>query len=74
MNEIKELFSQIGRSDVDESMDHLLSDGTIDSMDIMALVSAIEKAYKKPLSAEFITSENFESFASLKAMIEKAMQ
>lgn len=74
MNEIKELFNQIGRDDVNESMGELLSSGIIDSMDIMALVAAIEKAYKKPLRAEFITNESFESFASLKDMIDKAMR
>ncbi|EAJ4475687.1 acyl carrier protein, partial [Campylobacter coli] len=42
------------------------------SIDIMALVAEIEKFYKKPLKAEFITPENFESFQAIKNMIEQA--
>lgn len=40
----------------------------------MALVAEIEKFYKKPLKAEFITPENFESFESIKKMIKDAIQ
>mgnify|MGYP002518360800 FL=1 len=74
MDEIKELFAKIERNDVTPEMSGLLSSGIIDSLDIMALVAEIEKAYKKPLSAEFIEANNFESFASIKAMIDKAMK
>ena len=74
MKEITELFAKIERSDIKPEMSGLLSGGIIDSLDIMALVAEIEKSYKKPLSAEFIEAENFESFASIKAMIERAMK
>ncbi|KEA46123.1 acyl carrier protein [Campylobacter mucosalis] len=74
MNEVKELFLSIGRDDIDESMSEILSSGVIDSMDIMGLVSAIERRYKKPLLAQFIASENFESFKSIKDMIDEAMK
>ena len=74
MKEITELFAKIERSDITPEMSNLLSGGIIDSLDIMALVAEIEKTYKKPLSAEFIEAENFESFASIKAMIERAMK
>lgn len=74
MDEIKELFAKIERNDVTPEMSGLLSSGVIDSLDIMALVAEIEKIYKKPLSAEFIEASNFESFESIKAMIEKAMK
>ncbi len=73
MNEIKELFAKIERDDITPQMNNLVSDGVIDSLDIMALVTEIEKIYKKPLRAEFIEAENFESFESIKKMIEKAM-
>lgn len=74
MNEIKELFAKIERNDITPQMSKLVSNALIDSLDIMALVTQIEKAYKKPLSAEFIEASNFESFESIKAMIEKAMK
>lgn len=74
MKEIEELFAKIERNDITPQMSGLVSNGVIDSLDIMALVTQIEKAYKKPLNAEFIEASNFESFESIKAMIEKAMK
>ncbi|WP_281526748.1 acyl carrier protein [Campylobacter avium] len=58
---------------MDENMQNLLSEDIIDSMDIMALVTEIEKFYKKPLKAEFVRAENFEDFQSIKNMIQKAI-
>ncbi|MFB1638799.1 acyl carrier protein [Campylobacter jejuni] len=74
MQEIKQFFINIDRADIDESMQDLVSEDLIDSIDIMALVAQIEKFYKKPLKAEFITPENFESFESIKKMIKDAIQ
>ncbi|ECH5107866.1 acyl carrier protein, partial [Campylobacter jejuni] len=65
MQEIKQFFINIDRADIDESMKNLVNEDLIDSIDIMALVAEIEKFYKKPLKAEFITPENFESFESI---------
>lgn len=73
MKVIKEFFKNIGRDDIDENMQNLLSEDIIDSMDIMALVTEIEKFYKKPLKAEFVRAENFEDFQSIKNMIQKAI-
>lgn len=64
----------IERTDINESMENLVSEDFIDSIDIMALVAEIEKFYKKPLKAEFITPENFESFENIKKMLETAMK
>lgn len=74
MDEIKELFAKIERNDVTPEMSGLLRSGVIDSLDIMALVAEIEKVYKKPLGAEFIKASNFESFESIKKMIDEAMK
>ncbi|MFB1644584.1 acyl carrier protein [Campylobacter molothri] len=74
MEEIKQFFIKIGRADVDENMRNLVSEDIIDSIDIMALVAEIEKYYKKPLKAEFITPENFESFENIQKMLELAMK
>ncbi|ECQ3328855.1 acyl carrier protein [Campylobacter jejuni] len=74
MQEIKQFFINIDRADIDESMKNLVNEDLIDSIDIMALVAEIEKFYKKPLKAEFITPENFESFESIKKMIKDVIQ
>ncbi|OCX43567.1 acyl carrier protein [Campylobacter ornithocola] len=74
MQLIQEFFNKIDREDINENMQNLLSDDIIDSLDIMALVTEIEKHYKKPLKAEFIKAENFESFKDIKEMIKQAMQ
>lgn len=74
MQEIKQFFINIERSDIDESMENLLSQDLIDSIDIMALVAEIEKHYKKPLKAEFIKAENFESFKNIRKMLDEAMR
>ncbi|MFK0395571.1 acyl carrier protein [Campylobacter jejuni] len=74
MQEIKQFFINIDRADIDESMKNLVNEDLIDSIDIMALVAEIEKFYKKPLKAEFITPENIESFESIKKMIKDAIQ
>ncbi len=74
MDDIKQLFLNIERTDLDESMQNLVSEDHLDSIDIMALVAEIEKLYKKPLKAEFISSENFESFKSIKKMLEEAFK
>ncbi|MBZ7942936.1 acyl carrier protein, partial [Campylobacter molothri] len=57
MQIVKQFFINIERTDIDESMQNLVSEDIIDSIDIMALVAEIEKYYKKPLKAEFITPE-----------------
>lgn len=72
MQNIKKFFMNIEKTDIDETMQNLVSEDLIDSIDIMALVAEIEKYYKKPLNAEFISPENFEDFQSIKNMLEKA--
>ncbi len=74
MQTVKQFFMNIERTDIDESMNNLVSEDYIDSIDIMALVAEIEKYYKKPLKAEFITPENFESFENIKKMLDIAMK
>ncbi|MFX3626206.1 acyl carrier protein [Campylobacter sp. LH-2024] len=74
MQIVKQFFINIERTDIDESMQNLVSEDIIDSIDIMALVAEIEKYYKKPLKAEFITPENFESFKNIQKMLELAMK
>ncbi len=72
MQQIKQFFININRTDIDERMQNLVSEDILDSIDIMALVAEIEKFYKKPLKAEFIKAENFENFENIKKMIKSA--
>lgn len=66
MTEVKKLFENIGRSDIDENMQNLVQDGIIDSLDILNLVNEIEKCYEKELDSDFIEPSNFENFESIK--------
>lgn len=74
MEEIQEIFNSIGKQNVSKEDKNLLMNDIIDSMDIMAIVAAIESKYKKPLNAEFIQAESFYSFETIQDMINKAMK
>ncbi|AJC86762.1 phosphopantetheine-binding protein [Campylobacter sp. RM16704] len=69
MDLIQKFFDNIGRSDIDKNSKNLLSDGIIDSMDIVSLVAEIEKYYNKPLKSDFIKAEYFENFNTIQQMI-----
>ena len=70
MKEIKQFFEKIGRSDIDETMDNLVEDGIIDSMEIMSLMQEIETHYGVFIDFDYITPENLRNFQSISAMIE----
>ncbi len=74
MTEIKKLFENIGRSDIDENMQNLVKDGIIDSLDILNLINEIEKFYEKELDSDFIEVNNFENFENIEKMIKKAFE
>ncbi|ENS3715521.1 TPA: acyl carrier protein, partial [Campylobacter upsaliensis] len=46
MQQIKQFFKNIGREDLDENSQNLLSSGLIDSLDIMAFIAEVQKHYK----------------------------
>ncbi|EAI4084894.1 acyl carrier protein [Campylobacter jejuni] len=73
MQEIKQFFINIGKGDIDENEQNLVSNDIIDSLDILNLVNEIEKYYDKELDSSLIQSKNFESFGSIKEMIKKAL-
>ncbi|MBZ7965054.1 acyl carrier protein [Campylobacter sp. 2457A] len=74
MEEIKQFFINIGRADIDENMQNLVSDNIIDSLDVMNLINEIEKYYNKTLDSDFMRPMYFESFSSIKQMLELAMK
>ncbi|WP_375154998.1 acyl carrier protein [Campylobacter peloridis] len=73
MQNIKTLFENIGRFDIDENIQDLVDDDIIDSVDIMKLVMEIENFFNKPLNAKFITPNNFKNFQSIQQMLNQAM-
>lgn len=73
MQIVKQFFEAIDKNDINESSKNLISDGLIDSVDVMALVGEIEKYTKKPINPEFMVAENFEDFESIKNLIDRVM-
>ncbi|BEJ61502.1 acyl carrier protein [Campylobacter jejuni] len=73
MQEIKQFFINIGKGDIDENEQNLVSNDIIDSLDILNLVNEIEKYYDKELDSSLIQPKNFESFENIKEMIKKAL-
>ncbi|EOI6144713.1 acyl carrier protein [Campylobacter coli] len=74
MTEVKKMFENIGRSDIDENMQNLVQNGIIDSLDILNLINEIEKFYEKELDSDFIEVNNFENFENIEKMIKKAFE
>lgn len=73
IEQIKEILTQIGRGDIVSNCgddDELVLSGTLDSMDLMAIVAKIEELKQDELDADLIEIENF---ASIKAMAEKLL-
>ena len=73
MKIIKQLFEEIGRNDVNEDMEDLFSDGIIDSMNIIAFLTAAEKYYGKDIDADFIEFDSFDSFKNIRKMLDRAL-
>ncbi|EAK6249817.1 TPA: acyl carrier protein [Campylobacter jejuni] len=72
MEEIKQFFKEIGKENIDENSKNLVTNGLIDSLDIMKLVTQIEDFYDQELDMDFIMPENFEDFKTIETMIKKA--
>ncbi|HEG2600173.1 TPA: acyl carrier protein [Campylobacter jejuni] len=69
MQEIKQFFINIGKGDIDENEQNLVSNDIIDSLDILNLVNEIEKYYDKELDSSLIQPKNFESFRNIQKII-----
>ena len=72
MNTAIELLKTIGKDNIDINSKSLISSGELDSLDIMALVDAIEKKFNKSLDADFIEKKNFENIEAIENMLNKA--
>ncbi len=69
MKEVKQFFEKIGRSDIDETVDNLIEDGIIDSIEIMNLIQEIEAYYEFLINFDYITPENFRNFQTINIML-----
>ncbi|ANE34755.1 hypothetical protein CHL_1443 [Campylobacter hyointestinalis subsp. lawsonii CCUG 27631] len=74
MNTAIELLKTIGKDNIDINSKSLISSGLLDSLDIMALVDAIEEKFNKSLDADFIEKNNFESIEAIENMLNKAFR
>lgn len=60
------------RPDVDfRAIDTLVSDGFIDSFDIVTIIAAIEEEFAVEISVDSMLPENFESAAAMMSLIEE---
>ncbi len=76
MENIKERVSEILVRVRKESESHLdsyslISDGILDSLDIMNLIIELEEKFDIEIDPEDVLSENFESVDAMVALIEK---
>ncbi|MBT0858593.1 acyl carrier protein [Campylobacter coli] len=74
MKEVKQFFINIGKDYISELDIDLFSSGKIDSLDIINLVGEIEKFYQIALDFDSLIPENFESFDSIKKLIDKGLK
>ena len=71
MKELLELLKRV-RSDVDfESEEKLVDDGIIDSFDIVSIIAEISEKFNVDITVDDISPENFNSAASIYALIER---
>ena len=69
---VKKVLSQI-KGSIERNLDSksMVSDGILDSFDIISLVMGLEDAFDIEIDPEDVTSENFESVDAITALVEK---
>lgn len=71
MEELLDILNEM-HPDVDfEAEEALISDGILDSLDIVSLISEISKTFDVTITAKDILPENFNSAKALWALIER---
>lgn len=66
--EIYDLFKKIGRDDITEKDQELMSSGLLSSIEYLSLISEIENIYGT-IPAKYLDIENFESFTAILNML-----
>jgi len=71
---ILEILSDI-RPDLDfENEKSLVSDGSLDSFDIVTIISELNDAFGIKIKVQDLTPENFNSFAAIQTLVEKLQE
>lgn len=71
MDELMEILGEL-RPDVDfENETELITDGVLDSFDIIALVSELDEAFDIEIKPNNLVPENFNSAKAIMALIEQ---
>ncbi|EAI4441855.1 TPA: acyl carrier protein [Campylobacter lari] len=73
MSDIKTIFSNIGRNDIDENVDDLFEKKIMDSIAIMDLVGAIEDFYGIEIDFDYLEYDNFKNLFTIQNMIESIL-
>lgn len=73
-DELIEILEQI-RPDVDfENEDALITDGILDSMDVVSLVGEIDEEFDVQIRVEDLTPDNFNNIDAILALIERIQE
>jgi acyl carrier protein len=60
------------KPDVKGSLDkNFINDGVLDSLDIMRLIAALEEEFNIEVDPEDVITDNFETIAAIKTLVEK---
>ena len=69
---IREIIMKVKQSAEEKlDSDKLVSDGTLDSLDIMNLIMELESGFDIEIDPEDVLSANFESVDAIAALVEK---
>ncbi len=69
MEELQRILEEI-RQDIDfTSQDRLIDDGVLDSIDIIAIVTAVNDAFDVDINVQYLLPENFNSMEAIYRLI-----
>ena len=69
---VKKIIMQVKKNaELKLDSDRLVSDGVLDSLDIMNLIMELENGFDIEIDPEDVLSENFESVEAIAALVEK---
>ncbi len=69
MEELQRILEEI-RQDIDfASEDRLIDDGVLDSIDIIAIVTAVNDAFDVDINVQYLLPENFNSMEAIYRLI-----
>ena len=73
MNKILTILNQIRPEHDFEESENFISDGLLDSFDIVTLVAELEENFGISIDGEDVTPENFSSLDALERLLERYM-